>query len=45
MVTNKRAYFEYEFSEEYECGLKLLGTEVKSVNILIMILYDFVNYY
>lgn len=31
MVTNKRAYFEYEFSEEYECGLKLLGTEVKSL--------------
>ena len=28
---NKRAYFEYEVLEKYECGIVLLGPEVKSI--------------
>ncbi|HEY4478149.1 MAG TPA: SsrA-binding protein SmpB [Candidatus Paceibacterota bacterium] len=28
---NKRARFDYEIQEEYECGIELLGTEVKAV--------------
>ena len=28
---NKRARFDYEIQEEYECGIELSGTEVKAV--------------
>lgn len=28
---NKRARFDYEVQEKYECGIELLGTEVKAV--------------
>ncbi len=28
---NKRARFDYEIQEKYECGIELLGTEVKSI--------------
>ena len=28
---NKKAYFNYEIIEELECGLSLVGTEVKSI--------------
>lgn len=28
---NKKAYFNYEIVEELECGIELVGTEVKSV--------------
>lgn len=28
---NRKAYFDYEILEKYECGIELLGTEVKSV--------------
>ena len=28
---NKKAYFNYEILEELECGMSLVGTEVKSV--------------
>ncbi len=28
---NKRARFDYEIQDKYECGIELLGTEVKSV--------------
>lgn len=31
IVKNRRAYFEYEVLDEYEAGLALLGTEVKSL--------------
>ena len=28
---NKKAYFNYEILEDLECGMALVGTEVKSV--------------
>jgi SsrA-binding protein len=28
---NKKAYFQYEFSETLEAGIQLLGTEIKSI--------------
>jgi len=28
---NRKAHFDYEILEKYECGIELLGTEVKSV--------------
>ena len=28
---NKKAYFDYEVVEDLECGIALVGTEVKSV--------------
>lgn len=28
---NKKAYFEYEILDKYECGIMLLGAEVKSI--------------
>lgn len=28
---NKKAYFQYEFSETMEAGIQLLGTEIKSI--------------
>lgn len=31
--TNKKAFFDYEILEKFEAGLKLLGTEVKSVKL------------
>jgi len=31
MINNKRAYYNYEIEEEYEAGIMLLGSEVKSL--------------
>lgn len=31
MIKNKKAYFDYEILEEYECGMKLEGWEVKEI--------------
>lgn len=31
MFENKRAYFDYEILEQYECGMKLEGWEVKAM--------------
>ena len=30
-VVNKKAKFEYEFIQSYTCGIKLIGSEVKSI--------------
>lgn len=30
-IKNKKAYFEYHILDEYTAGLKLLGTEIKSI--------------
>ena len=30
-IKNKRAYFEYHILETYTAGIKLLGTEIKSI--------------
>lgn len=30
-ITNRKAYFEYSVIEEFSCGIKLLGNEVKSI--------------
>ena len=30
-IKNKKAYFEYHILEKYTAGLKLLGTEIKSI--------------
>ncbi len=30
-IKNKRAYFEYQILDKYTAGIKLLGTEIKSV--------------
>ena len=32
-VKNKRAAFEYFFLETYECGIQLMGSEVKSLRL------------
>lgn len=31
IATNRRAYYDYVVDEKYECGIALIGTEVKSV--------------
>ena len=31
MIENRKAYFDYEILEEYECGMKLIGIEVKAI--------------
>jgi SsrA-binding protein len=31
IVKNKRAFYEYEILEQYTCGIKLHGSEVKSI--------------
>lgn len=31
MIKNTKAYYDYEILEEYECGMKLQGWEVKSI--------------
>jgi SsrA-binding protein len=31
LVTNKKALFDYEVVEEYEAGIRLTGSEVKSI--------------
>ena len=31
MIENKKAFFDYEILEQYECGLKLEGWEVKAI--------------
>lgn len=33
MQTNKKAYFNYEVVEDFECGIALQGTEVKSIRM------------
>ena len=33
LQTNKKAYFNYEIVEDFECGIALEGTEVKSVRM------------
>jgi SsrA-binding protein len=30
-IKNKKAYFEYHILDKYECGIELLGTEIKSI--------------
>ena len=30
-IKNRKAKFEYEFLEEFEAGMQLLGTEIKSI--------------
>src|ERR1700712_6049304 len=30
-IKNKKAYFEYHILDEYTAGIKLLGTEIKSI--------------
>jgi len=30
-IKNKKAYFEYEISDKFTAGIKLLGTEIKSI--------------
>lgn len=32
-ITNKRAFFDYEISDRFEAGIKLLGPEVKAVRL------------
>lgn len=32
-IRNKRASFDYEFLEEYDCGIVLVGTEIKSIRL------------
>ena len=32
MINNKKAFFQYNILIEYECGIKLLGTEVKPLS-------------
>ncbi|MGO2612948.1 SsrA-binding protein, partial [Corynebacterium flavescens] len=31
LATNRRARHDYKILEEYECGIVLLGTEIKSL--------------
>lgn len=31
MIENKKAFFDYEILEQYECGIKLEGWEVKAI--------------
>lgn len=31
MISNQKAFFDYEILEQYECGLKLEGWEVKAI--------------
>lgn len=31
IAVNRRAYYDYAVDEKYECGIELVGTEVKSV--------------
>ena len=33
LQTNKKAYFNYEVLEDFECGIALQGTEVKSIRM------------
>ena len=30
-INNKKASFEYEFLEQYDAGIVLVGTEIKSI--------------
>lgn len=32
-VKNKRAFFDYEITDKYTCGMVLLGTEIKSIRL------------
>jgi SsrA-binding protein len=32
-LTNKKAYYEYHILEDYDCGIVLTGTEVKSIRL------------
>lgn len=31
MIENRKAHFDYAILEEYECGMKLIGIEVKAI--------------
>ncbi|MBR1757351.1 MAG: SsrA-binding protein SmpB [Lachnospiraceae bacterium] len=33
VANNKKAYFDYFIEETYECGIELVGTEVKSIRM------------
>jgi SsrA-binding protein len=33
IVNNRKAYYEYQISEEFECGVVLVGSEVKSIRM------------
>jgi SsrA-binding protein len=33
IVNNRKAYYEYHIHEEFECGIVLFGSEVKSIKI------------
>ena len=46
IISNKKAYFEYNIIEKYTCGIVLLGSEVKSIrngNISIKEAYCFID--
>jgi len=32
-ILNRKAKFEYEFLEKFQCGIVLFGSEVKSINV------------
>lgn len=33
IVNNRKAYYEYQIHEEFECGVVLVGSEVKSIRM------------
>lgn len=33
IVNNRKAYYEYQIQEEFECGVVLVGSEVKSIRM------------
>jgi SsrA-binding protein len=33
LIENRKALFDYEIIEELECGIKLFGSEVKSLRL------------
>ena len=46
IISNKKAYFEYNIIEKYTCGIVLLGSEVKSIrngNVSIKEAYCFID--
>jgi len=40
LVKNKRAYFDYEFSKNWDAGIVLLGHEVKTIKAMQVSLQD-----
>ena len=45
MARNREAYHEYFVEEEFEAGIELVGTEVKSIRAGTLNLKDFVYWY